>query len=134
MNAQTITSAAAFFKAANGRRVTRTAHNMATSENWPERAADIRAQLLAQGCPEERVKEDDSGIHWGSGFVLKPKHAKTVTGAWVTRSNDYTFLPDGQTEKVYGEKKGATIQGGALRKETHGGGFYTYAIEDGARA
>lgn len=123
-----ITSAAAFFRAANGKRVTRTAHGMATLETWPERVEDVKAQLLAQGCAADRITIDEGGIHWPGGYILKPKHGKAVTGLFITRSADYTFTPEGEDRPIYGNKKGATVVGGALIKEIGNGARYEYRI------
>lgn len=127
--ANTITSAAAFFRAAHGQRVTRTMEGGATLEQWAERVQEVTAQLLAQGCPPEKIEERDGALHWPGGFLLKPKHPSTISGTWCTRSADYTFTPDGDDARpIYGEKKGARVEAGALVKDIGNGARYIYRL------
>lgn len=128
MGNEAITSAAAFFRAANGKRVTRTAEGMATAETWEASKAEATRQLLAQGCPADKIEERDGALHWPGGFLLKPKYNGTVAGVFHVRSADYTFTPDGHARPIYGEKKGARVEGGALVKDIGNGARYVYRI------
>lgn len=123
-----ITSAAAFFRAANGKTVIRR-QNIKTIEGWPEVVADIRRQLLEQGCRERDIVEDDAGIRWPGAFAMKPKVPAVSRGRFTVRSGDYIFQPEGTDEKWFGDKKGATIDNGRLVKEFPDGRRITFEIE-----
>jgi hypothetical protein len=111
-------SAAAFFRAANGQRVIKTVEGVVTVESWPAHVAAIIAKLEAQGATEGRdYTLDSDGLKLADGrYVRAPRFRDREVGKLAVRSADYTFLADGAKDPVYGDKKGATIENGALVK------------------
>jgi len=111
-------SAKDWFAAHAGARVVKSVEGVATVEDWPAIVADYRAQLLAQGCPADKVTEDQTGLQWPGGFALRPKFKRREFGALTVRSADYAFTPEGEpgARPVYGDKKGAKVEGAALVK------------------
>lgn len=111
-------SAKEWFAAHAGARVVKSVEGVATVEDWPAMVADYRAQLLAQGCPAEDMREDETAFHYGNRFILKPKFKRRETGTLLVRSADYAFTPEGEpgARPVYGDKKGAKVEGAALVK------------------
>lgn len=105
-----------WFAAHNGARVVKFVSGVATIEDWPAIVADYRRQLLAQNCPADKITENESGLHWPGGFVLRPKFRREECGLLNVRSADYSFTPEGRKEPVYGDKKGAKVEGLALVK------------------
>lgn len=130
----TITTAAAFYRAANGQQVRRTIEGQPVLETWPETVADIRRQLLEQGCEESAIVENDKGLKWPGGFMLRPRQRREETGLFVARSKDYTFtnpeLRDGAP--IYGDKAGGKVEAGRLVKALPGGARVTFELLGGA--
>jgi len=113
MNA--ITSAAAFFRAAQGKSIRKTVTGVDTIETWEERKADIIRQLREQGC--EDIREDDKALMFGNQFIMKPKLRAEEVGELLIRSADYGFVSANYPKPVWGDKKGAKMEGGRLVKE-----------------
>lgn len=128
MNA--ITSAAAFFRASAGKQVRKSVAGVATIEDWPRNVELARIQLAAQGCPESDIKEDDKGLTWPGGFLMKPKFRKEETGTLQVRSADYGFQSEHYPKPVWGDKKGSTIEDGKLVKRYDHGLVVTFEILD----
>ncbi len=126
------TSAAAFFRAANGQTVTRRLHGVATLDAWPQIVEDAKAQLIAQGCAADLIVEDESALRWPGGFMMRPKRYAIESGVMTVRSSDFIVkypardnLPE---RRVFDNKKGAIINdAGQLQVAIHGG-FATYEI------
>lgn len=109
-------SAKDWFAAHNGARVVKSVSGVATVEDWPIIVADYRRQLIEQGCQPENIKEDEIGLKWPGGFAMRPKFHRQEAGTFNVRSADYTFTPDSHGRPVYGDKKGAKVEGAALVK------------------
>ena len=109
-------SAKDWFTAHNGARVIKSVSGVATVEDWPAIAADYRRQLIEQGCAADKITESETGLQWPGGFAMRPKFHKSEPGAFAVRSADYTFTPDSLGKPVYGDKKGAKVEGAALVK------------------
>ena len=112
----TYKSAKDWFTAHNGKRVIKTITGVTVLEEWPERVADIKAQLIAQNCPADSIVENDNGLQWPGGFAMRPKFHRNESGVFNCRSADYSFTPDSLGKPVYGDKKGAKVDGLALVK------------------
>ena len=78
--------------------------------------ADYTAQLIAQGCAPDAIKETETALEWPGGFAMRPKLKAREVGKLAIRSADYSFTPEGASKPVYGDKKGATVEGAALVK------------------
>ncbi len=109
-------SAKDWLAAHNGARVIKSVSGIATAEDYPAIAADARRQLIEQGCAAEKITESQSGLQWPGGFLMRPKFRKHEAGVFALRSADYTFTPDYLGKPVYGDKKGAKVEGAALVK------------------
>ena len=131
----TFKSAAAFYSAANGKRVRKQVTGVATAEQWPAMAANIRSQLLAQGASEADIQEDADkiSVRTTGQFWLRPKVIASECGIMTVRSADYLFIPEcGRTggSGIYGDKKGGKIEGAALVKRYDNGMAVTFTIEE----
>lgn len=124
-------SAKDFFAAANGKRVEKRVTGVLTIEAWPEWLAGTIAHLIDQGAKPEDIVTDDKGLRIKSSgqFVMRPKFRALETGVFTARSADYHFLPDGTQNPVYGDKKGAIVENGALVKRYPNGMEVTFRIE-----
>lgn len=111
-------SASEFFRAANGARVRKTVTGVLTADAWPEWISATVSNLKAQGATEGKdFTVDDKGLQMADGrFVLKPKLRAEQTGTLLVRSADYGFTADGTDTPVWGDRKGATVDGSALVK------------------
>lgn len=109
-------SAKAWFDAHNGATVIKTVTGAATVDQWPAMVADYTAQLIAQGCAPDAIKETETALEWPGGFAMRPKLKAREVGKLAIRSADYGFTPEGASKPVYGDKKGATVEGAALVK------------------
>lgn len=116
----TITTAAAWFRAAQGKVIRKTVSGVQTLESWPEYVESVKANLIAQGCEASNIVVDDDGLRILSTgqFVMRPKFRACQLGALLIRSADYAFIADDDAEarKVFGDKKGATIEAGNMIK------------------
>ena len=122
-------SAAEFFRAANGARVRKTVEGVLTVEGWPAWLEGVVENLKAQGASEGKdYKIDDSGLTVGNRFVLKPKLRALELGTLKVRSADYGFQPDGSDNLVWGDKKGATVEGGELIKRYPNGMIVRFSL------
>ena len=110
---QSIKTATAFFREANGKRVSKTVSGIPTIEDTESMIEKVTRQLAEQGCEDIEVKTDR--ITFGRQFVMLPKIARESFGVLQVRSRDYTFTSQDSTA-VYGEKKGATVEFGKLVK------------------
>lgn len=121
-------SAAQWFNAANGKRVIKTVSGVLTLEEWPEWVADAKAQLIAQGATPI---ETDNGlsVKENGQFWMKPRLRASESGTLAVRSADYAFIPEGQSRGVYGDKKGAKVQGASLVKTYDNGMIVTFTME-----
>lgn len=119
-------SAKAWFDAHNGATVVKTVSGVATADMWPDMVADYRAQLLAQGCAADAIKEDETALSWPGGFVMRPKLQARAVGKLQVRSADYGFTPEGADKPIWGDKKGATVEGAALVKRYPNGMVVTF--------
>ena len=122
-------SAKDWFAAHNGKRVLKSVSGVATVDDWPETVARVRSQLLAQDCPAADIQEDETALKWPGGFLLKPKFRKLEAGTLQVRSADYAFTPDSLGRPVYGDKKGARIEGAALVKSYDNGLIVRFEAE-----
>lgn len=122
-------SAKDWFAAHNGKRIVKSVSGVATVEDWPEMVANVRAQLLAQNCPAADIQEDETALKWPGGFLLKPKFRKLEAGTLQVRSADYAFTPDSHGRPVYGDKKGAKVEGAALVKAYDNGLIVRFEAE-----
>ncbi|MCY9866464.1 hypothetical protein OTK49_28395 [Vibrio coralliirubri] len=118
MNNQ-ITSAAAFFRAANQKRVVARVVGGFCHEDWEEHVANLFAQVEQRGIDKSlvTVTEEQFTLDAGAGktkFIQRPKIKRERKGCFTTRSADYTFLADESTEPSYGSKKGAKVENGSL--------------------
>lgn len=124
-------SAAAFFRAANGQRVTKRVTGVPTWEDWNDECATIKRQLIEQGCkPDDIIITDDKlSVSSTNQLLLRSKLRAVETGVLTVRSSDYHFLPDGAERPVYGDKKGAKVApNGALVKEYANGMKVTFEL------
>lgn len=113
-------SAAEFFRAANGREVIKRVEGAACVEDWPAMLESYRAQLDKQGAVEGKdYRVNDDGIVCGMQFIMKPKRQRESRGIMTVRSADYA-VPNESGNLVWGEKKGATVEGGRLIKQYDG--------------
>ena len=88
------TSAAAFFRAAHGKRVIRR-QNIKTIDTWPDVVAAATSDLIGQGCPAGDITEDETGLRWPGAFIMKPKVAGVMSGVFTVKSAEYLFREDG---------------------------------------
>lgn len=109
-------SAKAWFDAHNGATVVKTVSGVATADMRPAMVADYTAQLIAQGCPADQIKETDTALTWPGRFIMRPKFKAREVGKLQVRSADYGFTPEGAAQATWGDKKGATVDGAALVK------------------
>lgn len=123
----TFNSAAAFFRAADGKRVIRR-QNIQTLDTWPEVVADARRQLVEKGCPVDQIFENETGLNWPGAFMWKPKVSAVMEGVFTVRSAEYLFLADGTDKPGYGAKKGAKVEGDRLVKTYDDGRVITFEI------
>lgn len=122
-------SAAAFFRDAHGRKVIKRVTGAMTVETWDATLAESLRQLREQGCPEDKIKVDDIGLQYPGGFLMRPKEYAESVGRMTVRSADYIFAaPDGRN--IYGDKKGAKVEGSQLVKEYPDGRRITFEIAD----
>jgi hypothetical protein len=130
-------TAAAWFRAADSKRVTATAHGILTVEQWPDYRARVIAHLIDTGQVEaSAVFEDDRQgnllLPGSAQIIRKPKMRRVRSGLLEVRSKDYILhMEDGKTS--YGDKKGAKITlDGDLRRDIPEveGGCLIYSIEE----
>jgi hypothetical protein len=128
-----MTSAKAWFAAAIGRRVEKRVTGVLTLESWDAWLSDTIASLKAQGAADADIVSDESGLTVKSTgqFVLKPKLRALERGTLNVRSADYGFTPDGSDRPVYGDKKGAIVEGGKLVKRYPNGMVVTFETLEG---
>lgn len=134
----TFKSAAEFFAAANGKRVRKVCAGVATTADWPAIRDNIRAQLISQGCAESDIQEDETAlkVRTTGQFWMRPKVVADECGILTVRSADYSFLPEcGRTngKGIYGDKKGAKVEGASLVKRYDSGMIVTLTIEESAQ-
>lgn len=134
---QQFTSAAAFFAAANGKRVRKVVTGVATAADWPAIRDNIVSQLLAQGCAAADIIEDETclKVRTTGQFWMRPKVVGDECGVLTVRSADYGFTPEcGRTngKPIMGDKRGAKIEGGSLVKRYDNGMIVTLTIEGAA--
>lgn len=130
----TIKSAAAWFRAADHKKVRKTVHNLMTVEQWEAELETIIADIIRSNTlagntlTRDMITEDSDGnLHFeGSNQVLfKPKlHAEEV-GVMEVRSKDYIFRRMGR-EEIFGDKKGCTVDadGNLIKALPHANGAY----------
>lgn len=78
----------------NARRFTRTHGGITTLDDWEARLASAKAQLA-----EHKVAytEDETGIQFGSRYILKPKVYTNTHGTLTFNSTGLTFTADDGT-------------------------------------
>lgn len=125
-----IATAAAFYRAANGKRVRRTIEGQPVLDNWAEKVADVRRQLLEQGCPESDIEEDSKSLTWPGGFLLKPRQYRQEEGTLNIRSSSMLFtnplMRDGAP--IVGDKKGSRVEEGRLVRDLPNGARVTFEL------
>ena len=111
-------SAAAWFRVTNGKRVRKTVEGVSTVEAWPVELAELEATLQTQGL-RYTIDPESGTVNLADGrFIMAPKIKALAFGTLNVRSADYTFTDEAELVKrpIYGDKKGATVEGGALVK------------------
>lgn len=126
----TISSAAAFYRAAKGKRIARVITGQPVLDEWEEKRADVLRQLREQGCPESDIRDDDKGLAWPGAFILKPRQYRREVGTLEVRSTDMLFcnpsMRDGQP--ITGDKRGSRVEGGLLVRDLPNGARVSFEI------
>lgn len=113
---ETYKSAKEWFTAHNGAQVVKTVEGVAVDTDWPNQVADARRQLIEQGCDPALIVESEQQLQWPGGFMFRPRFKAREVGTLTVRSADYAFVPKGGDCPVYGDKKGAKVDGAGLVK------------------
>jgi hypothetical protein len=107
-----IKSKSAFFKEANGKRITRTQVGGLTLDDWDDFTQDAIKQLKAQGCPDEQIKLDDTGLSFGIQFISKPTTKRSIEGS-LNEHGDFVLFKykadNGETRSTRFNKKDAEL-------------------------
>lgn len=125
-----ITSKAAFFRAANGRQVTKTVTGMATIEDAPAIEASIRKQCQDEGIPAAEITKRGHTLHCGNYVYMLPKRKKSETGTFgVSGSNIYLTTESGE---VWCHKSLLKLDkdAGTVYLDTVEGGRVTYSLAE----
>lgn len=121
-------STAEWFRAHNGKRVSKAITGITCSEDWDVLATKIIAELDANNTPYELTANELRWNHSKGQIAYSQRPAlHTYQEGWFTvRSKDYGFLPDGFSNTVYGDKRGAVIVGDSMVKTYPDGMVITF--------
>jgi hypothetical protein len=87
----------------DGKKVRREYININTVDDIDRMRTELLASITANGDDPAILEEDEDTFAFAgyNNYIYKPK-ARNGVGLFQTRSKDYTFLLDGETEKSYG--------------------------------
>lgn len=133
-------SVAAYLRAMNNKPVIMRVSGIPTVEDIDTMRSELKALLLKNNIPDDRLDEDDVKffVKGGTQFWMKPKLKREQRGTLKVRSKDYLFIPDGKDESqaLYGQKKGLLYSPDQIKVEKVAnpnpniGGLISYEIAD----
>lgn len=124
-------SAAAWFKAANGKRVKKTVAGAPTLAEWHAKQWVVLDSIKAEGGTN--ITLDGNEFHYTTavgwpGLRAGPTPELSETfGTLSVKSKEYAFTVDGGSP-CYGDKRAAVVMGGALVKDYGGGRVIRFYI------
>ncbi|MEZ8028530.1 hypothetical protein [Enterovibrio norvegicus] len=131
---ESITSAAAFFRAAHNQRVIANVIGGYCYEDWDQQVAELKQQCEKNNAPASAISVSESKFTLqldgqAPRTVFRPKLRRCRKGLMTVRSADYIFEAEGEKESSFGQKKGAYVENSKLVIVTLNGTKITYEIE-----
>jgi hypothetical protein len=115
-----IKSKKAWFAAAVGKQISRTAVNMPVIEEWPDMLISIRKVF------GDELEVTDTQASAGTRVWLKPKVMRNSVGTISCNSRDYAFQVDDR--ESYGQISALNLCDGDMYLSTFSGGSFVYKI------